>query len=132
MNHYLYLIVLVIFAGCGVKQMKIKKENDNFQHREIIAKFSDLPDAPFQAQLKDIAINQENHDEIQMFYLIKMPLNDIAIFYEQQMERLGWDLLSESKSKDIVFIYTKPNLVSLILISDDHVSIYLNQKKGIN
>ncbi len=119
-----------MFIGCSHKQFKMKKENEKFEHQEIIAKFADLPDVPFKAQLQDIAINKDSHDQVQMFYTIKMPIEDVTSFYEQQMERLGWDLLSESRSKDIVLIYTKPNLVSLILISDDHVSIYLNQRNG--
>ncbi len=123
-----FALMLFVVAGCGV-QKKIKSK-DFFQHQEIIAKFADLPDAPFQAQLQNIASSLEAHDQLQLFYTIAMPAQDVIAFYQQQMERLGWELLGESTTQDWLMHYSKPGQLCSILIAQDRLSIYICNKKG--
>lgn len=130
MNKKLACLSLILFlvAGCGARKKIISK--DFFQHEEIIAKFADLPDAPFQAQLKNVAVSEQAHDELQLFYTIAMPVDDVVAFYQQQMERLGWQLLAESTTKDYLMHYSKPEQICSILISGNSLSIYVCNKKG--
>ena len=123
-----FIAILPIIAGCGL-QKKIKSK-DFYQHEEIIAKFADLPDAPFQAQLKNVAVSSKAHDQLQLFYTIAMPAQDVIAFYQQQMERLGWELLGESNAQDSLMHYSKPGQLCSILISQNRLSIYICNKKG--
>ena len=120
--------LLPVIAGCGI-QKKIKHP-EYLQQQEIIAKYADLPDAPFQAQLKKIATSQEVHEEVQLFYTFTMSVDDLLAFYQQQMERLGWELLAESKAQDYLLHYVKPSQVCTILITDNQLSLYICNKKG--
>jgi predicted phosphoadenosine phosphosulfate sulfurtransferase len=123
-----FAMLLPIISGCGM-QKKIKS-TDVLQQQEIIAKFADLPDAPFQVQLQKIAVSSEDHDQLQVFYTVTMPAQELIAFYQQQMERLGWELLAESTTQDWLMHYVKPHQVCSILISQNHLSIYICNKKG--
>ncbi len=95
-----------------------------------IAKFSDLPDAPFQATLENVVTSLEYHDQVQMFYSCSMHKVDCIAFYEQQMERLGWNLLGQSDISDAVLLYTKPQRFCTIVIFQNHFALYLGKIKG--
>ena len=122
------LLALSILTGC------VKKNNlhnhDLFQQQEIIAKFAELPDVPFQVCLKHIAVSDTDHQQLQIFYTFTMPIQELILFYHQQMERLGWELLAESNVKDFLLHYSKPNQLCSILIGDNQFSIYICKKKG--
>ena len=124
-----FLWFLPLFAGCGM-QKRIKPTADFLEQQEIIAKFADLPDAPFQVKLQKIAVSSENHDQLQAFYTSTMPQNDLMAFYQQQMERLGWDLFAESTTQDWLMHYSKPQQFCSILIHQNCLSIYICNKKG--
>ena len=117
----------ILLVGCGV-QKKLYKDQKNtlfFEQQEIIARYSDLPDAPFQVQLKDIVVAPENYDAMQLFYTTKLSTQDIAVYYEQQMERLGWQLSAQSKLHDLFFYYTKPEKFCSIIIFKDSFTMYV-------
>lgn len=122
------IFLLIGLTGC-VQQQKIKPDIYR-QHQEVIAKFADLPDAPFQAQLKTIVTSPEYHDQVQVFYTSCMPKIDMMHFYEQQMERLGWQLIAQSDIQDCLLQYSKPEQFCTIVISQDRFSLYFGNKKG--
>ena len=122
------VLVVPIIAGCGMQQKL--KHPEYLQQQEIIAKYADLPDAPFQAQLKKIATSQQAHEEVQLFYTFTMSVDDLLAFYQQQMERLGWELLAESKAQNYLLHYVKPSQVCSVLIAENQLSLYICNKKG--
>ena len=125
----LYAIpVMIVLAGC-MAQKNIKPEKYQ-KHQEVIAKFADLPDAPFQAKLENIITSPEHHDQVQMFYSCMMPMIDLIDFYGQQMERLGWQLLGQSDIHDAILLYGKPEQFCTILIHQNQLIIYVGNKKG--
>jgi len=126
---FIYILFLLLSTGCAVKQFKIAQTR-HVDYQEIVAKFSDLPDAPFQAQLKNIVVCPVSNDQVQIFYETIISVDDVVLFYEQQMERLGWQLLSQAQVRDQVLIYTKPSQVCTIIISGNLLSIYVSSKKG--
>jgi hypothetical protein len=120
--------LLLLVSGC-MQQKKIKPELYR-QYQEVIAKYSDLPDAPFQAQVKNIVTSAEHHEQIQIFYTTSMPMIDVIAFYEQQMERLGWELIGQSDIHDCVLCYSKPQQFCTIVMYNNSFSIYVGSKKG--
>lgn len=122
------IFLLPIIAGCAIK--KSIKPTEFLQQQEIIAKYADLPDAPFQLQLQKIAVSEKAHEQVQLFYTFAGPVEDLVSFYEQQMERLGWDLFARSDVQDYLLHFNKPDLLCSVLISQDHLSIYMSNKKG--
>ena len=125
----LYVLpALMMLAGC-ISQKNIKPEKYQ-EHQEIIAKFADVPDAPFQAKLENIVTSPEHHDQVQMFYSYTLSMLDVIAFYEQQMERLGWELIGQSDIHDCVLCYSKPQQFCSIVIAKDHFSMYVGNKKG--
>jgi len=123
-----FLFILPIIAGCGMsKKLKLV---DFLQQQEIIAKFADLPDAPFQTKLQKISKLDESHEQLQIFYTFTMPKQDLISFYQQQMERLGWELFAESNAQDCLMHYSKPQQLCSILITESHLSIYVCNKRG--
>ncbi|MBV8660966.1 MAG: hypothetical protein JO129_02375 [Candidatus Dependentiae bacterium] len=127
-NILCFVLILFAMAGCGNKQ-KIKP-TEFLQQQEIIAKCTDLPDAPFQVQLKKIVSSSENCDQFQLFYTFSIPQQDLITFYQQQMERLGWELFAESNLQDYLLHFTKPDQICSILIKDSNLSIYICKKEG--
>jgi len=125
----IYLFCLLCTTGCAGKKPR-RVVTPFVDYQEIVAKFADLPDAPFQAQLKNIVICPTNHDQVQIFYTTTMASDELVLLYEQQMERLGWQLLSDTTIHDQVLIYTKPNQVCTIIFSGSSLSVYLSSKKG--
>ena len=119
---------LVLLSGCAYHKKIQPQKSDYYQ--EIIAKFADLPDAPFQAHVEKVVQSDQNPEQIQIFYTCNMPKVDVIAFYEQQMERLGWELYAQSDAVDSVLHYSKPTVLCTILISGNKFSLYVSTKKG--
>ncbi|MBP6869523.1 hypothetical protein KBC04_01440 [Candidatus Babeliales bacterium] len=130
MTNYIMIVCIALLTGCGMKQQLVKKENIEQQQEEIIARCSDMPDVPFQVQLKNIVVLPEDHNDMQLFYTTTLSQQDFVTFYEQQMERLGWQLSAESKIQDCCLYYTKPQRFCLIVIVGNSFSMYIGTKKG--
>lgn len=125
MGYIFYLFFFMLCAGCGIKKPVYI---ENFQQKEILAKYSDLPDTPFLVTLQSIETVPDEHDQVQLFYTTMMPSQELADFYRQQMERCGWELLAESHAQDRLLYYTKPTQICSILISENKLTIYLCKK----
>ena len=123
-------LMLIIIAGCSHKKNLQDRFQRSLQQKEMIAKCTDLPDAPFQAQLESIAVAPDHHDQIQIFYKMSMPVQDVMDFYIQQMERLGWDLIAQSIAQDCILHFSKPYQLCSFIIEDKNLSIYLCNKQG--
>ncbi len=124
-----WLSFLMLVAGCSW-QKKQQKQKSMPQYQEIIAKYADLPDAPFQAQLEHVVQSEQSHDQIQIFYICSMPKADIVTFYEQQMERLGWQLQGQSDIDHCLLLYRKPLQFCSVLIADRSIAMYIGNIKG--
>lgn len=123
------LMCILLVSGCGIKQQV--KRNFVIEHQEeLIAKFADLPDAPFQAHVQNIAVDHEKHDQVQIFYTTSMTEQDVIHFYEQQMERLGWELIAQSTTQNYLLHFSKPIQLCSILVQPHHFDIYVCNKKS--
>lgn len=123
-------VLIMIAAGCGIQKKVKTKSPELLEQQEIIAKFADLPDTPFQVRLQKIAVSPEDHSQLQAFYTVSMPQADLISFYRQQMERLGWELFAESATQDCLMHYVKPHQLCSILISSNRLSMYVCNRKG--
>jgi len=110
-------LFFLLLTGCGTK--KIIKV-DSFKNQEMIAKYADLPDVPFQVKLQSITVNSEKQDQVQMLYTTTMLEQDLVDFYEQQMERCGWELFAEIHADDWVLHYIKPMQLCSIIYMKIH------------
>jgi hypothetical protein len=59
-----------------------------------------------------------------------MPVQDLIDFYQQQMERLGWELVAESNIKNCLMHFVKPTQFCSVLIAENNLSMYVGNKKG--
>ncbi len=125
-----FIGMFCVVAGCASRKKVAIKSPEVLHQQEMIAKFADIPDAPFQAQLQKIAVSSDVHDQVQLFYTFSMPQEDIITFYQQQMERLGWELLAESTVHDYVMYYSKPAQLCSIILSQNYLKVYVCNKKG--
>ncbi len=125
-----FALLVIITAGCGVQKKAKIKSPEILQQQEIIAKFADLPDTPFQVRLQKIAVSPEDHNQLQAFYTVSMPQSDLITFYQQQMERLGWELFAESTTQDCLMHFVKPAQLCSVLITQNRLSLYVCNKKG--
>jgi len=75
-----------------------------------------------EARLVDIAIPLESKpirkllSQQTFVYAIKKTREEIVSFYEQEMERLGWDLLAADSNQETLLIFNKPHRVSTVSI----------------
>lgn len=127
MRFLLFIVCIIMLSGCRNSHKSIKNIITE-QYQEVIAKASDLPDAPFQVHLENIAILPDNHDQAQFFYTTSLPRQDLIIYYEQQMERLGWQLSAQLKLHDSFLYYTKPEKFCAITIFEKSFVIYFGNK----
>lgn len=127
-NVICFILLLLTATGCGMQ--KKMKNSDFLQHEEVIAKFTDLPDTPFQVQLQQVAVSQKAREELQLFYTFSMSVQDLIAFYHQQMERLGWELIVESNIQNCLMHFVKPTQFCSVLITENDLSIYVGCKKG--
>jgi len=126
-------MIHIFFVGCKIPHKLspyVERSLELLQYEEIIAKHSDLPDMPFQTQLHKISIDNDQIDQLQIFYVTSMFMQDSIRFYQQQMERIGWDILSQSQGQDCLLIYTKPDKICSVLLKDTSIAIYYSDKKG--
>lgn len=127
MRLLLYILCILMLHGCRNSQRVIKNIIPD-QYQKVIAKTSDLPDTPFQVSIKNMAILPENYDQVQFFYTTTLPKQDLIIYYEEQMERLGWQLSAQLQVHDSFFYYTKPAKFCAITFYDHSFSIYLGNR----
>ena len=125
----LFICSLFIFLLSGCVWRKEVSSVRTREHQEVIAKFSDIPDAPFAVNLLNLVIDENNHDQLQLFYTISIPVQDVLVFYEQQMERLGWDMIAQSNLHDNFLIFSKPNKICSLLIINNKLTLYISNRK---
>ena len=125
---YIFYLCLLILSGCSVR----KKQNyDLLRSKELIAKFAEIPDAPLHTSLQQVATDDQSPDQIQMFYTTSMKTEDLVLFYQQNMERLGWMVISESYVQDWLLQYGKPDQICSILIKNNKLVIFVSKRKGV-
>jgi hypothetical protein len=61
-------------------------------------------------------------------YDLLSSVDSTALFYQQQMERLGWGVVSEICGKKALLIYTKPDKVCSIFVQPHILLIFLQKK----
>ncbi len=125
---YVCICLLMLLQGCAGHK-KIKPVAVVLHEQEVIAKCVDLPDAPFQAHLEKIAMVPEQFNQLQLFYTTSMPMADVILLYQQQMERLGWNCIGQSYVDDCLLCYSKPTQLCSVLIRPHSFVVYLCEKK---
>lgn len=125
---HLSFLCWMLFSGCNFHQKQKIKVDENYRYKEILAKYSDIPDVPFQAVFINMAYKNENPDQVQFFYKSSLPREQLIIFYEQQMELLGWRLITRSDLTDLLLVYEKPEIVCSILMQKSMITIYFSSK----
>ncbi len=128
MKKYWYCIALIGFFGCSVKKKLVKKNQIFLDFQEIIAKHSDIPDAPFQAQLQTISSDIQNQNHLELIYTTSMPRVDLINFYIQHMERSGWNRIVYFDTTDYCMVFHKPGKTCLIVIQDTKYFVYIAKK----
>lgn len=111
----------------GATQRKVSlsrsKTHEIEQAREHEAKQTDIP-VPLGSRLIKNKIkkkqayttthdNQQDHSSV-MSYTTNMKEGDIALFYQQEMERLGWRQLASHVGDESYFIFDKPDKIVVV------------------
>ncbi|MCX5923673.1 MAG: hypothetical protein NTU89_03865 [Candidatus Dependentiae bacterium] len=118
-NKILILFLSLVFiGGCQnkkaalVKPQKQKKQDKLFL-QESVARISQLPDCPFGFEVKKIVTDENNSENLQIFYQsTNKDLIDYRMIkdsYSSDMELLGWNLSYEFGGPDLILMFVKPS-----------------------
>ncbi len=119
-SHFLTLLgSLVVFSGCGQhKKEALKKKSRQARQsqlflQESLARIPDLPDGPFGFEVKKMISDDQNPENVQIFYqaLDKETVNcdQIKDSYCSDMELLGWKLASVFEGQDMILVFVRPS-----------------------
>jgi hypothetical protein len=121
-------------ATCGgqKKGARYKKGLEDSRFQE--ARLSDIPvlmDAKC-VENKGILVAKSGQNIVQC--TSKLPIAEVVDFYEQEMERMGWQQLSAFSGKETVLAFEKPFSVAIIMIRESkkknatHISVLIGMK----
>jgi hypothetical protein len=115
------LIGLVfLLSGCGSlhkKKTTQKKVEEDYHFQE--ARLSDIPVLMGAKRLENKGrVVLQDHQQA-MFFKSMLPLRDVLNFYEQEMERMGWEQLSLFEGKETILLFEKPYSIVLVLLHED-------------
>lgn len=111
--------VLLSFSACQ-KRVAIKKtdRNSSYELQESIARLNDIPDLPLQARVQNVMPSQQNSEDMQIICDAGLlGWDDVQNYYEQEMERFGWDLQALYRSDRESLIVFRKASGSLCIIS---------------
>lgn len=102
------------------RRLSRKKKNDEILElaRKKEAKLEDIP-LPLQVKpIKDFFSDEEGEysSQVVIGYETDMFTEEIAKFYEQQMDRNGWACLSRTDGREILFNFVKPYRVCSVSV----------------
>lgn len=114
----LCLLSLIFLSSCQKQKQHIKKEiknNASSSTQELEAYFFDIP---FLLNVYDIT-SSDNAIQLK----VKATLEDVVVFYQSQLEMLGWDMIEQfSTASKRVLIYKKP-AKKLCVLAEQHLSV---------
>jgi hypothetical protein len=121
-----YLGILSSCGGSGTLYHK-KKTYD-----EWIAQEAKLFDVPVLIDAVPEKLSEPDESEITMTvrYRAKSALPDAVEFYEQEMERYGWNLWNSFITQEALLIFEKPSKICAILIKPykDQINVTIFSK----
>jgi hypothetical protein len=103
------VIFLTFLCGCKSPSYHQKKYN---AWSEQEARLYDIP-----VLINSQPVNVVSDDETKpsgFSYCAGTSLEDAVIFYEHEMERLGWQLFSKFDAEEVLLVFEKPTKISAI------------------
>lgn len=119
--------LFIVCAGCTLHKANREQE---FLEKTLLAKYSDIPDAPFHTVLQTVIAEENRPGQVQITYTTTMSQSQVIDFYEQEMERLGWNFIGKSLAKDVLLQYSKPDVFCSILLQQKKITVFVVQRKG--
>ena len=116
------LLVGLVFllSSCGEQSKKKsprKKHQDDLQFQE--AKLSDIPVLLGAKRLENEGEVDIKSGQNVLMFSSKFPQKEIVDFYEQEMERMGWQQLGSFSGKENILIFEKPYSVATVLVREN-------------
>lgn len=111
MRYYLVLSFLAVlsFSSCRYKLISDKK-NQNVLLQESIARLACIPDVPLGVQVQSVIKAEQDPDSVQLFCRYgAVAQKYLKSFYIEEMERIGWKLLSEHDGEEVLLLFEKPS-----------------------
>ena len=97
------------FSGCFKKSRSFKVDI-----KAVEAKLSDIP-----IPLGSLPVERLFTSETFVYY-IKTPILELKSFYDQEMERHGWDLLAQVVREEALLVFDKPHRLAVISLRPQH------------
>jgi hypothetical protein len=128
-RRYVPLCLMLLCASCGKSD---KGATKRWQSKQLEAKLYDIP-VLLNAQLVQNINNTACVDESSIIsYEVAVPYESIAVYYQEEMERLGWWQTAAFKGSETLLNFEKPNKYCSISIRPlkkiSRVIIFIGQK----
>jgi len=102
---FVAIIICFLLSGC-VKEQKWSGRDVS----EYEARLSDVAIPLYGKPIKKLLSPQT------FVYTAEKDIQQLRLFYEQEMERLGWDLLAADNNQETLLIFNKPHKISSVSI----------------
>ena len=114
--HLFYTSILILlFSGCSKQPLNNKiEQTKNFNLIAQQAKFVDLP-TPINSMPLSHELSDKNSDSFYAYSIVEEQEN-LAKFYDIEMEKFGWNKITQFMNNETLLIYEKPNLFAYISI----------------
>jgi hypothetical protein len=124
-----FSIIFLVAPGCGkrdnaffytdrfVNKKKCDNTNDSDFVRQQEARLTDIS-VPLNAKSipNGFWVDEKESAGVMLTYVVSLSLQQIASFYSQEMERLGWDQTVSFDAHEQLLIFEKPGRVCSILL----------------
>lgn len=92
------------------------KESNDYDVRQQEARLIDIP-IPIHADslgFHEQQLTDGNADSLVLAYRVHLKQSDIRIFFEIEMERLGWDMMANVQDVESLLVFVKPTKVCTV------------------
>jgi len=121
-HFFVVLVVCTIMTSCGKKKIPTSQKSLDSNKRSIIAaqaKYSDLP-VPIGCRLIEEKKSQTQLPAAFLHYVGSISIPSAITFYNQEMERMGWDIVNLSHEGEGMLVCSKPSKWCLVSIRINH------------
>lgn len=122
---------ILFFAGC-TKQRKVVNTAQLWDQMHIEARLYDVPVLINAALMQNISTTAQTSGSTIISYESTIPLNDAILFYQEQMERLGWKQTATFCGAESLLNFEKPRKYCSISLRPNkrltRVIIFIGQK----
>lgn len=109
-------VFVLLVSSCSYKAPFKQQSVEKISLQESIARLSSIPDVPLGVQVKNIIKLENDPDSLQVFcYYGSMKAKDLKIFYNEEMERIGWRLIAEYDGAEILLNFEKPSGIICVI-----------------